>query len=311
VFERRSKSHRQFASVTLPIGLGVTAGGLTIALLVGWTLILARNEPLQSTSLLVLGIVSYVVVIGALAALSWLVVRQMREVSRQDSFIDSVTHELKSPLASIRLALETLERPQLKPEQREQLRVMMLGDVDRLSSFIDDVLEASRILHGRKSHLIQDVPIAVVAHECLAAVGKRRTIPEGSVVITVPDSLQAHTDPTALSTMLRNLIDNAVKYSKPDGVQVAVNAEAYGAQVAITVRDRGIGIPKSQLGRVSERFFRVPSEAVRSRPGTGIGLFVVKALAQSLGGRLVVDSEGEGHGTTVRVWLPRGDDERR
>ncbi len=133
-------------SITVPIALASIAVGLSITLLVGWTLIIAQKlEESQAAvasnvSLLVLGILSFIFIMTVLVIFSIFLVREIREVRRQDSFIDSVTHELKSPLASIQLGVETLGRPELADGQRIKLREMIRSDIDRLSAFIDDVL---------------------------------------------------------------------------------------------------------------------------------------------------------------------------
>ncbi|HEY8431907.1 MAG TPA: HAMP domain-containing sensor histidine kinase, partial [Sandaracinaceae bacterium] len=188
--------------------------------------------------------------------------------------------------------------------KREMLRVMMLDDVDRLSDFIDDVLSASRLAHDRVGMDLSEVRIADVVHECVAAVAARHHLGEEAIRVEVDGTLTAHTDRAALLVVVRNLLDNAVKYSDAE-VDVRVRArETADGGLVIEVQDRGIGIPPHELKRVFHRFYRVPSESVRSRRGTGLGLFVVSALVRNLGGRVEARSDGPGHGTTMRVSLP-------
>jgi len=296
-------------SISLPIVLSSISVTLSVALLVGWILLIARNKPLAEdfvadTLLLVFGIVSLVVIMTVLVLFSVFLVREIREVRRQTSFIDSVTHELKSPLAALKLCLETLGRTDLPPEQNHKLRQMMLDDVERLAGFIDRVLAATRLPAERSSQPLQDIDLAGLARRCAVVVTRRAHLPEEVVRIDVPPEIVLRSDEVALAVVLENLIDNAVKYSQPS-VDVVLSARpGREGQVVIEVQDRGIGIRRVDLRRVFERFYRVPDEAVRSRRGTGLGLYVVSALVRSLGGRVAATSDGVGHGTTMQVTLP-------
>ncbi len=296
-------------SISLPIVLSSVAVSLSVALLVGWTLLIARTKPLAddfvaNTWLLVIGIVSLVVIMLVLVLFSVFLVREIREVRRQTSFIDSVTHELKSPLAALKLCLETMARPDLPPPQHTRLRQMMLDDVERLTGFIDRVLAATRLPAERSSQPLQEIALATLARRCVAVVTRRAHQPEEVVRVDVPAELTLTTDELALAAVLENLIDNAVKYSQ-QGVDVELSARpGRKGQVVIEVRDRGIGIERADLRRVFERFYRAPNEDVRSRRGTGLGLFVVSTLVRSLGGKVTAESAGAGQGTTMRVVLP-------
>jgi signal transduction histidine kinase len=306
---------RNIRSLSVPIALGATSVPLSIALLVGWTLVVSQNTALtrevtQNMWLLVLGILSLVVVTGVLVMFSIFLGREILEVRRQDSFIDSVTHELKSPLASLKLCLETLDRPGLGDEQRDSIRAMMMDDVDRLSSFIDDVLQASRLSHAKVGLDVSQVRVADLVHRCIDGVVLRHKVEREAFTTDLDPELAVSTDRAALEIVLKNLLDNAVKYSGPQ-VQVSVRAahmESGGA--VIEVADEGIGIPRKDLKRVFHRFYRVPGEHVRSRRGTGLGLFVVSSLVRNMGGRVEAQSEGQGSGTTIRVLLPAGAAER-
>lgn len=297
-------------SISLPIVLSSVAVTLSIALLVGWTVVVARSDTLAediaaNTWLLVLGIIALVVIMTVLVLFSVFLVREIREVRRQTSFIDSVTHELKSPLAALKLCLETLGRPDLPEQQHARLRQMMLDDVERLTAFIDRVLAATRLPAERTSTPLQEVALAAVARRCAAAVARRAHQPEDLVRVDVPAELTLVSDELALAAVLENLIDNAVKYSSPPA-EVEVTARSGPREgVVIEVRDRGIGIARADIRRVFERFYRVPDEDVRARRGTGLGLYVVSMLVHSLGGKVEAVSPGPGQGTTMRVTLPR------
>lgn len=297
---------RTIRSLSVPIVLASITVPLSIALLVGWTLLVVQNQALpQNVWLLVLGALSFVLIMTVLVMFSIFLVREVLEVRRQDMFIDSVTHELKSPLASLKLCLQTMEREGIDEEQRQSLREMMLDDVDRLSSFIDDVLQASRLAHDRVGLDLSEVAVADLVERCAEGVVMRENISREDIHVDVEEGLSLYTDRAALELVVKNLVDNAVKYSgDPPRVDVIVRGDE-DRGITIEVRDNGIGIPKKHIKRVFHRFYRVKTERVRARRGTGLGLFVVSALVRNLGGRVTASSEGEGQGSTFHVWLPR------
>lgn len=306
-------------SISVPITFGAVTVPLSAILLVGWTTFVVRNisesgRVAENVWLLIFGIISFALIMSVLVLFSVFLAREILEVRRQDGFIDSVTHELKTPLASIKLCLQTLERDGLAKEKRHALQRMMHDDVDRLTTFIDDVLQASRLAHG--GGVVTDVDVvrvAELAKHCAETVAARYRLPAGSIRIDIDPSLVIHTDQAALEIALRNLIDNAVKYSAgtPD-VRVEACLKKNGRSAEIAVLDRGIGIPRADLKRIFHRFYRVSNEGVRARKGTGLGLFVVSALIRNLGGRVDAQSDGPGHGAHFRVILPVGDqDESR
>jgi signal transduction histidine kinase len=305
-------ARRRSRSIGLPILLSSITVALSAALLVGWILVILRNLELTrkfqhsgGTALMVAGIVSFAVIITVLVLFSVFLAREIREVRRQTSFIDSVTHELRSPLASIRLGLETLARADLASEQREKLREMMLDDTERLSGFIDDILATSRLEHGDVDQEVREVPLRALVDECVVSVTRRHKVQADVVEVDVPDEISVTTDPTALEVVVKNLLDNALKYSDPP-YEIGVSARMPGRDtVVIAVEDGGLGIPKRDLKRVFQRFYRVPDRAASSRRGTGLGLFVVSAVVRSIGGKLRARSEGQGRGTTIEVLLPR------
>ncbi len=303
------KAKRSYRSLMTPIVLGSLAVTLTIFLLVGWIVVTWRTitvtrEVVANTWLLVIGLISFAVVLSVIIIVSFFLAREILEVRRQTTFIDSVTHELKSPLASLKLCLETIARPEVAPADRERLRQMMLGDVERLSTFIDDILEASRLAHGRRSLTLSNVDLGELVRQSVVGVERRYKLEPGTIRVAVPEGVRLYTDATALETVLKNLLDNGVKYSDAP-VTVSVTVERDGTGYAIEVADRGIGIPSKHLKRIFERFYRVPSEAVHARRGTGLGLFVVSSLVRNLGGRLTAYSEGPRRGTRVRIELPQ------
>ena len=298
------------SSISIPITLGSITVLLSIALLVGWSVLLGQKitrsaDIAGDVWLLVLGALSFILIIVVLVLFVISLARGIIEVRKQDTFIDSVTHELKSPLASLQLCLETLGREGLEGEAREKLRHMMLEDVDRLRAFIDDVLEANRLSYARPGMLnLSDVSLSELAEQCAAAVRARHRLEPHEVSIDVDPELIVSTDRAALEIVVKNLIDNAAKYSgRPALVEVVARRES-DKTVRFEVSDNGIGIDRKNLKRVFHRFYRVEEQEVRERRGTGLGLFVVWALVKQLGGNVRAFSEGRGQGTTMRVELP-------
>ena len=298
-------------SISLPIVASVIAVVLTVAVLVGWVLVIRENLSLTRAIwgnywMLAAGAVSLALVGAVLVLFSVSLVREILEGRRQQMFIDSVTHELKSPLASIKLCLDTMERAGLSDAQREDLRKMMLTDVERLSVFVDDILQSSRIAHGRRSQTWMTVDVAQLLAGAIESIRRRYELPATAFTLRAPARLETFSDPTALEIILKNVLDNAVKYSA-GSPRIEVDIEPYGqGLLAITVRDHGIGIERSQLKRVFHRFHRSPDPRVNERIGSGLGLYVAHRLVRNLGGRIRAESAGRDQGTTMRIQLPLG-----
>ncbi len=297
-------------SISVPIVLSSIAVLLTLAVLIGWILIIRENLSLTREfwghrGILVAGILSLALVMCVLVLFSVSLVREILEGRRQQMFIDSVTHELKSPLASIQLCLDTLDRDGLSLAQQENLRRMMRTDTERLMLFVDDILQASRIAHRLRSQTWMMVDVPQVIRSCIDSVRRRYELPADAFSLDAPDSLETCTDPTALEIILKNVLDNAVKYSSgTPRVEVTVEDLDTG-HLLITVRDHGIGVERRQLRRIFRRFHRAPDAQVNERSGSGLGLYVVQRLARNLGGRVRAESAGAGHGTSLRIRLPR------
>jgi signal transduction histidine kinase len=231
-------------------------------------------------------------------------VRQILESRRQQTLIDSVTHELKSPLASIKLCLDTLARPGLSTAQQVELRGMMLSDVERLTLFVDDILQANRVTHGRRSQTWTMVDVTALVRAAMESIRRRHDLAEESFQLAAPNRLETFTDPTALEIIVKNLLDNAVKYSAgTPSVQIELRVLNTG-HMGISVRDQGIGIERNQLRRIFRRFHRAPDPLVGERSGSGLGLFVVERLVRNLGGRIRAESAGPGQGALMLVRLP-------
>ncbi len=296
-------------SISVPIVLSSITVLMTLALLIGWILVITRNLQLThpytgNRWLLAGGIASFVLVMSVLVLFSVSLVGEILESRRQQMFIDSVTHELKSPLASIKLCLDTLDRPELTAAQQTDLRNMMLSDVERLTVFVDDILQASRIAHRRRSQTWTVVDVTRLLTQAIESIRARYGLDPGVFDLTAPPKVEIFTDPTALEIIIKNVLDNAVKYSSAvPQVQVDMQQLESG-HLGIIVRDQGIGIGRNQLKRIFKRFHRAPDPLVNERSGSGLGLYVAQRLARNLGGRIRAESDGPGLGTTMRIRLP-------
>jgi signal transduction histidine kinase len=296
-------------SISVPIVLSSITVLMTLALLIGWILVISKTRPLThpfsgNIWLLVGGIASFVLVLSVLVLFSVSLVREILESRRQQLFIDSVTHELKSPLASIKLCLDTMARPQVSAAQQIELRNMMLSDVERLTVFVDDILQASRIAHRLRSQTWTVVDVSRLLRQAVESIRARYGLEPEVFQLTAPASVEIFTDPTALEIIIKNVIDNAVKYSSaPLRVEIDMQQSDSG-QLGIMVRDYGIGIDRNQLKRIFKRFHRAPDPQVNERSGSGLGLYVAYRLLRNLGGRIRAESDGLHKGTTMRIRLP-------
>lgn len=302
-------SGRRRKSTTFFITLGSCLVALAVALNVGWILLNWRE-----VAMLVLGIIFFSVIIAGLVLNTTFLVREIRRNEQHDAFINAVTHELKTPIASIRLYLETLQTREVDETQRREFYSVMLADSDRLLHTVEQVLRAGQSGGGggrrfkRKSEPIIDLA-AIVRDSLELARTRYPQLSDGAFSYAEKfrhgERPLVHGDSDELRAVVSNLLDNAVKYS-PDEVRVSVQVMTIDARrLAVRVRDQGIGIPQAQLKRIFRRFYRVPGRFMARFKGTGLGLFIVQSLVKKHGGRVYAESEGEGRGSTFTVLLPR------
>jgi signal transduction histidine kinase len=257
--------------------------------------------------LLFFGVVFFLAIILGMILNTGFLLREIRRNEQHDSFINAVTHELKTPIASIRLYLETLQHRDVGEAQRQKFYRAMLEDTSRLLGTVNQVLKAGEVGYGRTAQHSGSVDLAQLVGECVELARARHHLaPEAIRLDPVngqPTSVSA--DAEDLRIAVGNILDNAVKYSN-GRVDVAVKiAAADERRVALRVRDEGVGIPPQEIKRVFKRFYRVPGRT--QVKGTGLGLFIVRSIARAHGGRVSIESEGEGRGTTVVLELPRSE----
>ncbi len=281
---------------------GVSLAAVATAVGFGW-IIFNWREGVK----LFLGIIFFGAITTGLVLNTIFLVREIRRNEQHDSFINAVTHELKTPIASIRLYLQTLERHDVNPAQRGEFYQLMLDDTDRLLGTVEQVLKAGAVTHKRGR---QRVPLDFgnLVQECVEVARSGRHLPPEALHFKSTlngTGAQVSGDPEELRTAVSNVLDNAIKYSG-DKIDVSVRVDAPDEKhIRLSVQDQGFGIPPEELKRVFRRFYRVSTRALSQVKGTGLGLFIVKAIAKKHGGRAFALSDGEGHGTTVVVELPR------
>ena len=298
----RITSRRRAIAFSLTLGICLIA--LAVALNVGWIILNWREGVL-----LLFGVIFFLLIIAGLVLNTIFLVREIRRNEQHDSFINAVTHELKTPIASIRLYLETLQRRDVAPEQRHEFYRLMLQDTERLHSTVEQVLKAGQAGHKRFGHLEVPVDFGSLVRECVEMARSRYHLDSAALRLegemeAAPSSVIG--DPEELKTAVSNVLDNAVKYSH-NGVSVTAELTTPDEKhVVLRVKDQGVGIPQGELKRVFKRFYRVPDRVLSNVKGTGLGLFIVRAIARKHGGRVFAESDGEGKGTTVTLELPRG-----
>lgn len=283
-------------SLTGPITLGVVMILTVVALTIGWIVINVvaatdnRDSAVIYYSLLAIGSIGLGVVLAGVIAYLTLTVKAINLNRRQSNFIDSVTHELKSPIASLKLYLQTLARRSVDPARSQDFHRMMLEDVERLDQLINHLLDAARIERGSDATAPEDVRLDELISSCTHAVSARYRVPVGTVEVAVPPVVLRGRR-AELEILFRNLIDNAVKYGgMPPAVRVT--AEVQGQRVLVRVGDNGPGIPPNLRRKIFGRFVRLGNELERSKPGTGLGLYLVRSVTRSLGGSIHIESRG-------------------
>ena len=293
----------------LPITLGVVMIVLTVALTVGWVLLSVfgalqdtRWAPLYYTLLTVGAAFLVMMLLGVVAYLVFSI-KAINLTRRQSNFIDSVTHELKSPIASLKLYLQTLTRHPVDDEQREVFYRCMLEDVDRLDQLINHLLDAGRLEKEQSDEEIEDVELAELLAEVAEGVCQRHRV-EPSVVSLDVEPCMIRARRVDLDMIFRNLIDNAVKYADDDP-QVSIQSRlAAGGSAVVSVADNGPGIPPKLRRKIFGRFVRLGLELERKKPGTGLGLYIVRTLVGRLRGSVQVRGRDSGDGTVFEVKLP-------
>jgi len=284
------------------VTLGACLVGLAVALNVSWILLNWRE-----VVPLVLGIIFFALIIAGLVVYTVFLVREIQKTEQQDSFLNAVTHELKTPIASIRLYLETLQSRQLSDDQRRDFYRIMLEDTDRLFGTVEQILKAGEARHASSKKNWEEVDFSGIVTETVELTRLRHHLPPEAlrIVNPPPEKLLIKGNPREIRTAVFNLVENAVKYSG-EKKEIVVDLQTPNLDtVLLQVQDQGVGIPSSELKRIFKRFYRVASSATGRVKGTGLGLFIVRSIARRHGGDAFAESEGTGQGSTFTLRLPR------
>jgi len=285
-------------SIAFYIAFGI---GLILVILIlyfGWVQLNWRHG-----ALLVLGILLLIIIISGVILNTISLVREIHRNAQKDAFINAVTHELKTPVASIRLYLETLQTRAVDEEKRKEFYRIMLEDSDRLLATIEQVLRTGRMGAAGRGLNLMRVDLSALVQECVGRACALHRLPPESISFEPGAPISIMADMEEVRAAVSNLIDNAIKYSGKD-VKVHVETERVDGYVLMRVKDAGVGIPKTELKRVFKRFHRVPGPLAARVKGTGLGLFIVRSVAKRHGGRAWAESEGAGQGSTFFLQLP-------
>ncbi len=297
-------------SIRTPLALAIVLTVLAMALAVGWQILVvsdARPGAAELSTLdwllLILGTLFFLLIIVGLVLLCAWLVREIRLNQRQRAFLDAVTHEMKTPLASLHLYLDTIGRHDPAAERRREFLGRMREDVERLEDTVDQVLAAARAEERGPRPLRERIDLTGLLTTCIEETRERHHLSGGSVRLDANGSMQVRGDAGELGVAFRNLLENAVKYSDdPVDVRVAVEDTGDG-RVQVEIADRGIGIPPRELRKIFQRFYRAGRDVQRKAAGLGLGLFIVRNLIRRQGGRVVARSEGSGRGSRFLVTL--------
>jgi len=289
-------------SVIFVTVLGICLVAIAVTLNVGWVVLNWKRGVLA-----VLGLIFFLVIIAGMVLNTIFLVREIRRNEQHDSFINAVTHELKTPVASIRLFLQTLQTRDMVEAKRREFYQAMLADTDRLLNTIEQVLRAGSTQSQFRRIAQVRVDLAEIVQECVALALTRFHLTAGTLSFDNRTASQAAVigDADELKAAVFNLIDNAVKYSsETPSISISLQETADMSRLALKVADRGAGISPHELKRVFRRFYRIHGMSVRAK-GSGLGLFIVRSVAKRHGGKAFAESEGTGRGSTFTLLLPR------
>jgi signal transduction histidine kinase len=237
--------------------------------------------------------------------LLWRVMRREGALERQhQNFISGITHELKTPIAGIRLALETVLSGRVDEAGRTRFLGNALADSERLASLVEKVLEVTRYAGGAHRLRIAPGDLSELVEEEIGSARRRASARGVELDDDVEPAIQAPIDPEALSIVISNLLENALKYAQGQPPRVRVRLFVERGEAILEVSDNGVGIDPVEFEAIFKPFYRSTDEVTRRTPGTGIGLYVAREIVSGHAGRLSVTSPGRGRGSTFRLALP-------
>jgi len=300
--------HRR-RSMRVPITLAVVMIVILLLLIIGWvalTIIGAYRTDVAPFYWTLLPLGTSLIIILLLGVVAYLVIA-IRTISlnrRQQNFIDSVTHELKSPIASLRLHLQTLRRRTVSPEKQAEFNELMIEDVDRLDRLITQILDASRIDAGQAVGDIDEVRIDWLVKDCVSEVLRTTHVGDDVFKVDIDPSYCVYARAAHLRIVVRNLLENAIKYGgDPPRVEITAQSKEKGG-VTVCICDNGRGIEPNDRKRIFRRFVRLGEELHRKTRGTGLGLYIVRTLIRRIGGDVRVIDRPGGQGSMFELEIP-------
>jgi len=286
-------------SIAFFIALGVGLISVTLLLYIGWVLLNWRTGILLFFGILLLAMIISGVVLNTI-----FLVREIRRNEQHDAFINAVTHELKTPLTSIRLHLETLQTRKVDEPKRREFYQTMLEDCDRLLGTIEQVLRTGRMRSSHRVLHLAPIELGTLIGDCIARARTLYNLPAESLSYASGAAAKISGDADEIRAAISNLIDNAVKYSARNVKVIVENRNIENKFVEVRVTDHGVGIPKAELKRIFRRFYRAPGQFTTRVKGTGLGLYIVRSVAKRHRGRAWAESDGPGRGSTFVLQFP-------
>jgi signal transduction histidine kinase len=286
-------------SIGFFIALGAGLISVILLLYVGWVLLNWRTG-----ILFFLGVLLLAMLISGIVLNTFFLVREIRRNEQHEAFINAVTHELKTPVASIRLYLETLQTRAVEEAKRKEFYGIMLEDSSRLLESIEQILRTGRIGHASRKPSLSRIDLTGLVQECVTRARSIYNLPSDALRFEAGSPVTIAADLDDVRAAISNLVDNAVKYS---GSKVNVKVEIAALDdrfVSVRVSDEGMGVPKAELKQIFKRFYRVRGPSAPRVAGTGLGLYIVRSVAKRHGGRAWAESEGPGQGSTFVLQLP-------
>lgn len=286
--------------MTLSITLSVSLMVIILVLMICWIIVLAHQTWWAA---LAIGTVLFVMALAGVGLYLYLHLREMQLNQRQANFVDSVTHELKSPLASLKLCLETLQLRQIPPAKQQEFFRLMMEDLDRLERLINHLLEAGQLDALVTDGVAEDVEIEPLIQECASSARISQKKPTAKVTYDGQPAA-IHGVRLALEMIFGNLLDNALKYCDSDP-EVVVQIRPRGTdRLSIRVIDNGIGVPDELRHRIFGLFYRGGEELTRRHKGTGLGLYIVRTLVRKMRGKVSAHNRAPQAGSIFEVELP-------
>jgi two-component system, OmpR family, phosphate regulon sensor histidine kinase PhoR len=296
----------------------VVSLGLAIAMLVVWVVYVVQsavrvNELASRVGVaaggihwivLAVGCVLFFLLIGGITYQLAQNVAERRYSQKQEEFVSNVTHELRSPLAAIKLHAQTLQEADLDAEGRRRSLGFVLQQADRMATLIDNVLESSRLLARKKRLDLEPIDLGHFLAGYFDDVKSRLAGRDVELAVDVATAASVLATADALHRMMDNLVDNAVRFSDPGG-EVRCRVSDEEQRVRIEVEDDGIGIPKKELGKIFDRFYQIGRPTAGRRSGSGLGLSIVDGLVREMRGSVRAFSQEGRPGTRFVVELPR------